>query len=708
MMTLRRNPRNLLAFVRSSHALSSLCIAFTCLLLRACTNVSDTPESLDRNDSTLTGRFEHYVVDHADGSYRDEYALLLDNGQRVELVVGDPELSSEFRSGDRVKLAGRYVSNAAPLSTRDHLKLGSKRFAVERVSMERAALGSVAQGLVAPPKVTVTAAVVLLNFNGMNPQGTSADELKKDLGTVKDYYLEMSYGTWTMSSDVFGPFNVDAPAQCDLDTLGNLGKATLKAQGVDIDSYDHIGVKIGDFAGMTCPCGVAYLGTTPAEGTIGNGGVSLYQCGGANTYAHEMGHGIGLSHSSTAPCDGVGYRPALAGCDIIEYGNRFNTMGGGLGHFNAMQKATLGWLNGCNIRRVSADGEFDLTAIQLGVDDQTQGLQIDTGDQLGGGPLYFYVEYRNPALAKFNALKDNGDPRERGPGLHVSVSRDFRAGNGEGRTILIDSSNGLKGLPTDGSDSQQAAGDPRMLPGDTFKPNDKVSIQFVSQTDKVAHVKISFAGGGSGTNECQSSAVPAGPPTVPDGFAATLFQDCDYKGQWSANLPEGKYTTGDLQALGVVDNDSSSLVLAPGYDALLYVDDNFGGQTVTRHTSLSCFTKISMNDALSSIEIVSNGMGPGPDAGMSVDGGTGTSGDGDGDGDSTTNPGDGDGTHAGDGDAPSGDGDSAHENPGDGDGSSGGGKKGGGCSVGTSAQGSPWLLLGLGALLLQRRRRRSC
>ena len=43
-----------------------------------------------------------------------------------------------------------------------------------------------------------------------------------------------------------------------------------------------------------------------------------------------MGHGIGLSHSSTAPCNGQAYRPGLDGCEIREYGNRFNVMGGGL------------------------------------------------------------------------------------------------------------------------------------------------------------------------------------------------------------------------------------------------------------------------------------------------------------------------------------------------------------------------------------------
>ena len=47
-----------------------------------------------------------------------------------------------------------------------------------------------------------------------------------------------------------------------------------------------------------------------------------------------------------------------------------------------------------------------------------------------------------------------------------------------------------------------------MLVGDTFRPNGRVSIQFVSRTATTARVKVSFPDGGSGTNECQRSTVP--------------------------------------------------------------------------------------------------------------------------------------------------------------------------------------------------------
>ncbi|HXK16263.1 MAG TPA: hypothetical protein VNG33_00565, partial [Polyangiaceae bacterium] len=97
-----------------------------------------------------------------------------------------------------------------------------------------------------------------------------------------------------------------------------------------------------------------------------------------------------------------------------------------------------------------------------------------------------------------------------------------------------------------------------------------------------------------------------------------LFQNCNYNvggPGWSAALMEGKYTTNQLAGLGALDDDTSSLVLAPGYDATLYEDDNFGGRSVTMHDTLGCFVRIGMNDQLSSIEIRASGMTAGGNGG---------------------------------------------------------------------------------------------
>ena len=102
-----------------------------------------------------------------------------------------------------------------------------------------------------------------------------------------------------------------------------------------------------------------------------------------------MGHGFGMTHSATARCGtGVAYkRDPFASCSPDEYGNRFNTMGGGLGHLDSFHKSSMGWINKCNNVYVSKDATYDLVPLQTS-STGIQSLRISTGgDTEGGKPL---------------------------------------------------------------------------------------------------------------------------------------------------------------------------------------------------------------------------------------------------------------------------------------------------------------------------------
>ncbi|MBE0534488.1 MAG: RICIN domain-containing protein [Phycisphaerae bacterium] len=84
--------------------------------------------------------------------------------------------------------------------------------------------------------------------------------------------------------------------------------------------------------------------------------------------------------------------------------------------------------------------------------------------------------------------------------------------------------------------------------------------------------------------------------------AAKLFQHCSYGG-WMAGLGVGAYTTADLAASGVGNNDASSIKVAPGYTVTLFDYNNFQGPMLVRTSDDDCFVDEGWNDRASSLII---------------------------------------------------------------------------------------------------------
>lgn len=84
--------------------------------------------------------------------------------------------------------------------------------------------------------------------------------------------------------------------------------------------------------------------------------------------------------------------------------------------------------------------------------------------------------------------------------------------------------------------------------------------------------------------------------------AAKLFQHCNYTG-WIAELGVGAYTTSDLLAFGILNNDASSIKIAPGYTVTFYDNDHFQGATLAKTSDDDCFVNEGWNDRISSLVI---------------------------------------------------------------------------------------------------------
>ncbi|MRX47472.1 hypothetical protein [Pedobacter puniceum] len=88
---------------------------------------------------------------------------------------------------------------------------------------------------------------------------------------------------------------------------------------------------------------------------------------------------------------------------------------------------------------------------------------------------------------------------------------------------------------------------------------------------------------------------------VPAANQARIFQGCSYSG-WNVGLGVGDYTLSQLQALGFVNDDASSLRVPAGLRVRVYANNNFDTLIGTYTSDQSCFSS-TVNDRISSIRV---------------------------------------------------------------------------------------------------------
>jgi hypothetical protein len=86
---------------------------------------------------------------------------------------------------------------------------------------------------------------------------------------------------------------------------------------------------------------------------------------------------------------------------------------------------------------------------------------------------------------------------------------------------------------------------------------------------------------------------------------ATVYKDCNYGG-YAVGLPVGSYTLSQLNSMGVLNDDISSLKVTSGYQVTLYENDNFGGATLVVNADNSCLVGAGWNDRASSVKVASS------------------------------------------------------------------------------------------------------
>ncbi|MCH5718143.1 hypothetical protein [Niabella hibiscisoli] len=91
-------------------------------------------------------------------------------------------------------------------------------------------------------------------------------------------------------------------------------------------------------------------------------------------------------------------------------------------------------------------------------------------------------------------------------------------------------------------------------------------------------------------------------PVNPYPAKITLYGNTSYSG-WYKELGIGQYTLASLQAMGVINDQASSVAVPPGLKVTLYQHDNYLGNAVVLTSNTINLSTLSFNEITSSLKV---------------------------------------------------------------------------------------------------------
>jgi hypothetical protein len=444
-------------------------------------------------DGALRGEVLRYIATFDDGHSQQSYALR-PLGSADELPLRFASSEPDLPEGALIDVWGEQRAGALQVS---RFEMAADSRAVEPVS--RAILDAPSY----PPRSF--AFVLVDTSNGAVPMALSEEEATRRLfaseagstPSVRQYYVEASYGRQDVTGQVFGPLSFSMTG-CNTSAL-------TQALGPMIPgAFDHYLWFIHPRNTSCDWTGLAQGGRPdrPSRNTWYNASASCV------VLVQEPGHNLGMNHSSAMKCPNVPFLDdPSASCSHQEYGDRYDPMGSGCGHMNVFQKAYQGWFERCNLVEATASGTFTLLPLEVACDG-VQALQVPMPKtrafSFPGGLTeltHYYVELRTP-LGMDQRLAQRAV-------VQVRVSNDTRSRAQRGvHTWFLDMNPGTAAL--DGLNAGDSFADPTGSP--------RIIVEDIGVNS--ATVRVEFDGGGQGAPTCGDGTVLEGPGPGPDSCAA--------------------------------------------------------------------------------------------------------------------------------------------------------------------------------------------
>ncbi len=227
-------------------------------------------------------------------------------------------------------------------------------------------------------------------------------------GEVQQFFKEVSYGkTWfdEEKSKVYGWYEFQTPKPINGKNFGAFIQEVKKITDSDIDfaNFDRIILAVSSFetgatsyvGGGRSDIGKATNFTLDGEVKLSFSAIGVSDVLGQyarvrtiGIFEHELGHALGVSHANSWECD----KTSLSdNCQHVEYGNTYDRMGVGEGHFNAYFKEVLQWLSPINqsVLDINQSGVYILKPLE----NKDAVVVKVRRPGVSNSPIY-YIEYR--------------------------------------------------------------------------------------------------------------------------------------------------------------------------------------------------------------------------------------------------------------------------------------------------------------------------